>query len=118
MADNNNKSNGSMLGEISTIRNILMGEQMSQYEERFAEMQTALDVAQGKLEKELLATAGSTDDRLGKLEKDLNARFDKLEKLLTDNVAQMNKRLDDVSNADKHQLGEMLAAMGQKLMSK
>lgn len=118
MAENNKKSNGSMLGEISTIRNILMGEQMSKYEERFAEMQTALEAAQGTLEKELRATAGNTDNRLEKLEKDVNARFDKLEKLLLDNIAQMNKRLDDVSNADKHQLGEMLAAMGKKLMSK
>lgn len=117
MANNNNGNNG-MLGEISTIRNILMGDQMSQYETRFAEMQTAMEAAQSSMEKELRMTAGGTDDRLGKLEKDINARFDKLEKMLTDNVTQMNNRLDEVSNADKQQLGKMLAAMGQKLMNK
>jgi hypothetical protein len=117
MANNNNGSSG-MLGEISTIRNILMGDQMSQYETRFAEMQTAMEAAQSSMEKELRMTAGGTEERLGKLETDINARFDKLEKMLTDNIAQMNKRLDEVSSADKQQLGQMLAAMGEKLMGK
>ena len=116
MANDNN--NNAMLGEISTIRNILMGEQMSQYENRFAEMQTALEKAQEELGNELRATASGTDDRLTNLERDMNARFDKLEKMLSDSVAQMNTRMDKISTADKKQLGEMLATLSQKLIGK
>lgn len=108
--------NNGMLGEISTIRNILMGEQMSQYETRFQEMQQALEEAQSKLGEELKATAGGADTRLNQLEKDMSARFDKLEKMLADGLAQMNDKVDKISQTDKHNLGKMLAQMSEKLM--
>jgi len=108
--------NNGMLGEISTIRNILMGEQMSQYETRFQEMQSALEEAQNKLKEDLKSTSSGTDIRLTQLEKDVNNRFDKLEKMLADGLAQMNEKIAAISQSDKQNLGKMLAEMSDKLM--
>lgn len=113
MAENN--GNG-MLGEISTIRNILMGEQMSQYETKFQALQEDLSKARLQLEKDLKGAANATDDRLSKLEKDMNVRFDKLEQLLSDSLDSMNQKLEATSHADKQQLGKMFAEIGKKLM--
>ena len=51
--ENNDQGQGLGLGEISTIRNILMGQQMNQYEQQFNEMTQRLEQMEDKLQQQL-----------------------------------------------------------------
>ncbi|HFB99744.1 MAG TPA: hypothetical protein ENJ53_02955, partial [Phaeodactylibacter sp.] len=46
-------SNGAHLGEISTIRDILMGQQINEFEERFNQLQQQLAEVENKLEQKI-----------------------------------------------------------------
>ena len=47
--DNSQNSNGPSLGEISTIRDILMGQQINDFESKFEALQEQLDKVEAKL---------------------------------------------------------------------
>ncbi|MFM2268401.1 MAG: hypothetical protein RL757_1842 [Bacteroidota bacterium] len=106
--DSNKENKNMNPTEIGVIRDILMGQQMADYEKRFESMQQFVD-----------AKDGVTKQRIEALEKELkaemNARFDKIEHLLLLHVEQINQRMQMQSRQDKHQLADMLIEMSGKL---
>ena len=115
------------LNELSTIRNILMGQQMAQYSDSFSSVNAKIDKADQELSNKLsqsntelntkidqLTTA--VNQRFEALEKDMNQRFDRLEKLLLEKSETLDTKIDTVSKDDKAALGQMLATIGQKLI--
>lgn len=126
------------LGEISTIRNILMGQQMSEYESRFAELEAYLKEAEQLLQQRIAALSGDnssqltaleeqTQQRFAKLEHSINDqfnelenattnRFSQLEKLLLDNVESLNKEISQTRITDRQRIGKLLMDMGNQLM--
>ncbi len=106
--DSNKENKNMNPTEIGVIRDILMGQQMADYEKRFESMQQFVD-----------AKDGVTKQRIEALEKELkaemNARFDKIEHLLLMHVEQINQRMQMQSRQDKHQLADMLIEMSGKL---
>ena len=94
--------------EIGVIRDILMGQQMADYEKRFESMQQFVD-----------AKDNVAKQRIEMLEKELraemNARFDKIEHLLLLHVEQINQRMQLQSRQDKHQLADLLLEISGKL---
>ncbi len=104
------------LGEISTIRDILMGQQMAEYHDKFdaiakreEEMEKALIDRINQLEKDI-------NNRINALEKDVNNRFDKLEKTLNDKVEMLENKINDTSRSDKHELGNLLKGISETLL--
>ncbi len=112
---NDNKTIG--LGEISTIRDILMGQQMSEYNERFKEMEASQEKSKKEVEDQIKDLDKALDKRLSTLEKDINSRFDKLEELLLGKVSELENRMDHSSVNDKKALGAMLQEVGNRLMN-
>jgi len=51
------------------------------------------------------------------MEEAMNARFDKLEALLTDNVQRLHERINTVSTTDKADLGRLLAEVSNRLIN-
>lgn len=96
------------LSEVSVIRDILMGQQMADYERRFNSMETLIDAKEE-------ATRHRINALEGELKAELVARFEKLEHLLLLNVEQLNQRMQSLSRQDKNSLSELLIAMSQKL---
>lgn len=119
MANNDNEtgnSNGLKLGEIGMIRNILMGEQINDFEQRFNALQdTIKQVEQGLMDK-INALDQNTQQTFSKMEKEQQTHFADIEKQLLANVEKLNNRIDKVSTADKMRLGKMLDKVSKQLM--
>jgi len=106
------------LGEISTIRNILMGQQMNEYEQRFGHLEEKLVSASEEQGEKLTKSQKETEARLDNLEKEMSARFDSLEKMLKEGLEKLQSQTDLNRTSDNDSLGKMLAEVGQKLMQK
>ena len=109
------QSNNNPLGEISTIRDILMGEQMNEYNSRFKEM----EVQMMKMQKDNKAFIKEMEDRqinaLEQLRSDVFKRLDELEELLSQKSEELDEKIDDTTSSDRSRLGELLQELGQQL---
>lgn len=114
MEKKDNQSLG--FGEIGTIRDILMGQQMAEYEKRFASMSQDLSVTTNDMNARINDLRENTWARLDSLEADIKARLDQLEKIMLEKFNQMDSKMAQTSNMDKANIGAMLAEMGKKLM--
>ncbi len=114
MADQNNEPT---LGEISTIRNILMGNQMAQYKSSFEAVDDKFAATNKANDERFVALEHKMNQRFEALEVEMNNRFDKLEALLTDNVQKLNERINTVSVTDKADLGRLLAEVSNRLIN-
>jgi len=104
------------IGEIGTIRDILMGQHIAEFEKRFAH----LDSIVKQVESDLHQRLGELDDQVGQranqLEGDIDKRFGKLESQLNSNVQQLESQIEKISRSDRHRLGKMLAKVSQQLL--
>ena len=91
----------SPFGDISMIRDILMGQQMSEYESRFQEISNLLQQMSEKFEQQLATLKEEHAAQMQQMQEANQQRFEKLEK---------------VSKDDKHNLGQMLARISTQLM--
>lgn len=113
----NTKDSGGMnLGEISTIRDILMGQQMSEYERRFKEMESQMAAMVESLEGQIDQLQNATEGQANQLEKGLTSQLNSLDKALSKRLEQLENKLQQTSQKDKAKIGKMLAEMGKKLM--
>ena len=104
----------SMLGEISTIRNILMGQQMSEYERRFEDLRNSLTNLSDENHRRLENFANETEERFGSLEREMTERFDLLEKLMQERFTQLENSLRTTSSGDRSDLSKLLREMADK----
>lgn len=116
MNDNNNENQGMNLGELSTIRNILMGQQMAEYKQSFATVNQTINEKEAQTNEHIQDLKNQINERFENLERDTNARFDRLEALLMQNVREINDRIAAKSKSDKADLGRMLAAISKQLI--
>ena len=109
------QSNNNPLGEISTIRDILMGEQMNEYNSRFKEVEAQMV----KMQQETKAFIKDIEDRqinaLEQLRSDVFKRLDELEELLSQKSEELDEKIDDTTSSDRSRLGELLQELGQQL---
>lgn len=110
-----NETNGLGLGEISTIRQILMGQQISEFEQRFAETQERMKAMDQLFEKKLAQMETQFQRRVDEMEQDFLRRLEDLQNLLETHVADLENQLAHTSRTDKASLGQMLQDIGQKL---
>lgn len=92
-ADNNASHNGMNLGELGTIRDILMGPQIAAIEERISNIESKLQSQISELDKDQKIHAD-------KMEKDILSRISQLETMMNNSSEKMiadikQQRLDD-----------------------
>lgn len=107
-------SNG--LGDISTIRDILMGQQIDEYESKFVEMREELNKMEQHFIKRLDSLNVTVEDKSSGLEEEINQRFEKLEKLLANSIEKIERRIEKTSTDDKVRLGKMFAKISKQLL--
>jgi len=120
MAKNNtdmNNLNG--LGEISTIRDILMGDKISVYESRFNELSEKLDALNKLIDTKALESNNHINSLSNQLEKsveqNIEQRMTMMEKKLNDAVEKLNARIDKRSKNDNARIGKLFIDFGKKL---
>ncbi len=114
-ANNNGALNNSAFGDIGMIRDILMGQQISEYEQRFREMEESFARQENIFNEQIHTMRQQNEERLIAMEHDVAQKFDRLEKLLKENVQDIKNSMAANSSGDKQALGSLLAEMGKKL---
>lgn len=131
-------SNGATLGEISTIRDILMGGHINEFESKFNIIQERISDMEAKLGQkieELKSEASSerkslnkemtarfvklengTDSRFTHLENETESRFAQLEQSLKDGLTDLQQMMEDSSLNDKEKIGRLLLEAGNSLL--
>ena len=105
------------IGDISMIRDILMGQQINDYDKRFSEVNQRIL----QLEQDLRQTIKSLEDRshqrMQQMTDENNERFARLQKNLDDNTVMLEDRIARTSKTDKALIGAMLIEIGKQLIS-
>lgn len=109
------QQNDHPLGEISTIRDILMGEQMHEYNKRFSALEAEFEVYKASMEEKLLALEEKQNTALDKLRQDTFQRLEAIDEQLKQRAESLDKKIDTVTNTERNQLGEMLRELGKQL---
>ena len=105
------------LGEISTIRDILMGEQMTEYDSRFQQLNERLNAAEERINNRIDELQARQEAALQQLRKDTEARLEALSQQLGSKSGELEERINTVSRNDRVRLGEMLSELGKQISS-
>ncbi len=103
-------------GEIGTIRDILMGQQMTEYNGRFSELENRINTVEADLTKKLDALEVKMQDRIAEMQDEFSNRLAALEQHLSGTAADLEHKIEKVSTADKVSLGKMLAKVSKQLI--
>ena len=125
--DNSQNMNGATLGEISTIRDILMGQHINDFESRFDSLQKQIEKVESKLAekmKELSATTKAlhkemdkeTAARFASMQSETEGRIAQVERSLQDGLADLQQVMEDSSLNDKERIGKLLLEAGNALL--
>ncbi len=116
MAENGTTNAEMNLGDLGQIRNILMGPQMSAFEERFKAMEAKMAAHSKDITERLSDLEKNSQKAMDTLEKGANSNYERLEKMVEKKLDLLSKKLDDTSSKDKARIGKLLSDMGKKLM--
>ena len=116
----------SMFGDMSLLRDIIMGPKVVEYNDRFEAVHALIEKNNSQtnalIEKnnnEIRTLIGkneaATNARFEALERDMNAKFEHLEQLLNQNVENLTKLIQETSKSDKATLADLLIGVSQKL---
>ncbi len=111
---NNNKSLN--ISEIGTIRDILMGQQMAEYEEKFELLERRFHDFEEDSVGRLKTTVEKTEHKLSVLESEMNDRFGELQNTLLSKIEELQKELVNTNKSEKQKLGKMFAEIGAMLL--
>ena len=116
-AQNAANSMGAMgFGDISMIRNILMGQQIATWEENFKLITARQDKEHAENSAALKSLEASIRQQLRDLEKRTEDRFSLVEALINDRVEMLQKSIANTSQADRHALGKLLGEVSVALL--
>jgi len=93
------------LSDISTIRNILMGEHIAQFEARFQ-----------ALEQQLADQGKYLSQQLNELESSMDQRLQELTTKMEEQGSSLSSEIAAVRQEFKGKLGQMLVAFGQGIL--
>ena len=110
--------NGVNFGEISTIRNILMGQQMDDYNNRFQELKDHLEKVEASLNSRLKEIEEQQVVQNKEMQKVFTAKLDRLENLLLQNIKEVNVAALEKTNQERQNIAQLLAEMSERLLKK
>ena len=103
------------MGDLSVIRNILFGQQASEFESNFDEHTQRMDKTDADNHARFLKLEADIKARLDQLEHKTNLHFQQLEAQLAQTTAMFHEKIAQTSKTDRASIGQMLIAMGKQL---
>ncbi|MBP7272867.1 MAG: hypothetical protein KA974_03450 [Saprospiraceae bacterium] len=107
---------GLSLGDLGMIREILVGQQMSQIEHRFAEMSEIIEQLRGEVVSTRKTMEKEMAQQMSSMERETASRFDKLEKHFNTELEKLRSDATNMTNTERQKLGNLLAQMAQTLL--
>jgi hypothetical protein len=134
----NSTNNTVTVGEIGLIRNILMGQYMQEYDERFRLLEQKILSLESDLSARIASSSKESNMQLEGLEKTFDERINAteriagekiialeqhsaskvatLEKIVLNNIADLQLKMMEMSRSDRAEFGRMLTELGQKII--
>lgn len=112
---NENHTNGLNIGEIGTIRNILMGDQISEYEIKFRELEEQIATLKSTLFLKIQESNKHNQDSINASIKELENSLEKIGIKVEEN----NTTIDDLkinNKKDRKVLGNLFLEISNKLL--
>ena len=115
--ENNNISNsGISSGEIGTIRDILMGQQISQNEERFEIIEARIEKMEERFNNRIKTLENKLEEQHTTSQGDFTKRFEILETKLSNSQQSFNEKIDLLRRKEREKLSTLLAQLSQHLL--
>ena len=111
----NKNGNGLGLGEISTIRNILMGDQMAQVNSTIENLNTRLADMEKNFEKKISSMERAYEGQMNKMKETYEARIQGLEEELSSKSAMLQQTIIAEKNDDRKLLSTLFAQVSDQL---
>ena len=94
------------LTEISTIRDILMGQQMDDYEHRFQELTNQINNSEKRIMQ-----------KMEKMQEEFANRLSNLEDSMKRNLSELDTKMDRSTNQERIRLGQLFADLSNQLLN-
>jgi DNA anti-recombination protein RmuC len=114
---NDNKNAGSNLNEISTIRNILMGEQISGFENSIDSLESKLAELRSHFESRLTEIKKNYDARIAEMEKVHESNVKDLQKEIAEKNHYLEQKINDGDKNNKERLSKLFSMLGQQIIN-
>jgi len=115
------EKNGKGLGEISTIRNILMGQQLSEYESRFLDVQNQIAESEKRMsqyiQNQILESENRMKQESKKLQETVTNQIVDVEESLKRYVQELRTNIGRSSDQERVRLGQVLADLSNQLLN-
>lgn len=111
--DGNSQAVNDPASKIEVIKNLIFGENIQEYNSEFESLKKEIDTKRSELKNYIDDVRQELMTSIDNLATDVNIRITDLEKVLEDKTDQL-----DQQKVDKKQLGELLVALGEKIVSK
>lgn len=109
------QQNNVPLGEISTIRDILMGEQMHEYESRFKNLEEEFNTYKTETAIKIQEMQETHEKQLAQLKALFLERLNSIEQSLNEKSTGLEEKIDAQTATDRNRLGTLLQELGQQL---
>ena len=111
------QNNTGALNEISAIRNILMGQQITEYDSRFDLLESKIADLGEQLHAKIEEMDARYQDRLKQLETAVNQRFEELEKRMSKKTEALDVQIQQETKSSKEELSAILEEMSRKVLN-
>ena len=112
------ETNGANFGGISDIRNILMGQQMDDYDSRFKELKDQIERVETSLNSKLTELEQHQIAHNEEMQKVFTTKLDRLEKMLLQNIHEVKATTSEKTNQERQNLAQLLGEMSDRLLKK
>jgi len=107
---------GMDLGELGMIRNILMGQQISEWEVKYNELNDSLLAHTNDLEERISTLDKSSSKEMTTMERELSDRLEKLERTFEKRLENLETKMMASDQKDRQKIGKLLSEIGKKLL--
>jgi len=104
------------VGDITTIKDILFGQDMQSMEERFSELESKLGNAQGETVESVESLRRHADEEMKSIREHFAKKIAAMEKQMSQKTKDLEKQILAVSKSDKQSLAEMLQQLSTNLI--
>lgn len=104
------------IGEIGTIRDILMGSQIAEFQGKFEEADKKITALQERIDERLKQIESDVKTRLDELVDKVNNQLVTVNTTIVERTTKLEEKVESSSSSDKELLGKMLQEMGAKLL--
>jgi exonuclease VII large subunit len=110
------QNNSGALNEISAIRNILMGQQITEYDSRLDLLDGKIDDLHKQLQTQLEEMEARYQERIQQLAASVNKRFEELENQLSKKTEALDVQIQKETTSSKQELSAILEEMSRKVL--